>query len=155
MPAPALRHGLAAGWLVALLAAPGCATAEQAKAPVQLNLKAGLSAMQADDYGAAVIQLERAIVADPKNPDGYAALGQSHRQLGNSQKALKYSRIALEIEPSHLSALHLQGQAQLDVGELTAAEDTLERLGRRCDRICPEYERLSRAVADHRARQAD
>lgn len=152
---PAVRRGIAVGWLVALTMAPGCATAEQAKAPVQLNLKAGLNAMQADDYDAAVIQLERAIVADPKNPDSYTALGQSHRQLGNSQKALKYSRIALEIEPSHLSALQLQGQAQLDVGELEAAESTLERLGQRCDRVCAEYEQLSRAVTNYKARQTN
>ena len=155
MSMPGFRRGLATGLLVAVMTAPGCATAEQAKAPVQLNLKAGLNAMQADDYDAAVIQLERAIVADPKNPDGYTALGQSHRQLGDSEKALKYSRIALEIEPSHLSALQLQGRAQLDVGELEAAETTLERLGRRCDRICAEYELLSRAVGDFKARQTN
>lgn len=150
-----LRRGLAVGCLVAMTVAPGCATAEQAKAPVQMNLKAGLTAMQADDFDAAIAQLERAIVADPKNPDGYAALGQSHRELGNSQKALKYSRIALEIEPSHLSALQLHGLAQLDVGELAAAEDTLERLGRRCDRICNEYERLSQAVTEFKSRRSD
>ena len=135
------------------IAAPACALSAPDEKTSQANLKAGIQAIAAEDYRTAVTELERAIVADPKNPDGYFRLAQTHRRLGNYRQALKYARLTLEIEPNHRPALLEQGHAQLDVGELEDAGETLEQLGARCDFSCDEYRALQRAVDAFKSKQ--
>ena len=118
----------------------------QQSPPPRANLNAGIQALEAQDYAKAVQQLEIAIVADPKDPDGYYHLGQSHRGLGDYRSALKYIRLALQIEPNHFPALRERGETLLDAGKPDAARETLERLGAKCERVCPEYESLKQSV---------
>ena len=110
------------------------------------NYDAGVQAFEAHNYAEAVHQLEIAIVANPKNPDSFFRLGQSHRALGNYRRALKYIRLALEIEPNHLAALKERGIVLLEAGEPDEAKTALERLGEMCDKACPEYESLKKQV---------
>ena len=133
----------------ASLLAGSCATAPSAterRPPSTANLEAGVRALEARDYDKAVQQLEIAIVADPKNVDGYYRLGQSHRGLGDYRSALKYIRLALQIQPNHLAALFERGSTELAAGEREAAEETLEKLGQTCKRACAEYESLKTLV---------
>ncbi len=104
----------------AVLFASACATAPSAterRVPSTVNLEVGVQALRAKEYDKAVQQLEIAIVADPKNADGYYRLGQSHRGRGDFRRALKYIALALQIRPNHLAALHAQGATELDAGE--------------------------------------
>lgn len=141
---------LAFGFVLSLMALAGACAAssgrDQPHAAPRANLNAGIQALEAKDYQKAVQQLEIAIVADPKNPEGFYRLGQSHRALGNYRRALKYIRLALEIEPNHLPALKERGVVLLEAGEHDEAEVALEQLGDKCDHTCPEYQSLKQQV---------
>ncbi len=110
------------------------------------NLDAGIAALKVRDYDRAIKQLEIAIVANPKNPDGYYRLGQSHRARGDMRRAMKYIRLALQIEPNHLAALRERGETELATGEVEKARETLEQLGAKCKPSCPEYELLKKSL---------
>ena len=116
------------------------------------NIAAGHQAMQSQDVLAAQLQFERAIVANPKNPQGYLLLGQVHRRLGNVDKALKYFALALDLDPGLLTVLRLRGEVQLDAGRLAAAEQDLAKLGTKCQFACPEFQDLRKAVVEYKAR---
>jgi len=138
---------LAFGFVLAVVAMVGaCAASPDHRSTPRANLDAGIQALEAKEYEKAVQQLEIAIVADPKNPDGFYRLGQSHRALGNYRRALKYIRLALEIEPNHLAALKERGVVLLEAGEREEAKVTLQQLGDKCDRACPEYQSLKQQV---------
>ena len=125
------------------IAAPG----EDRSAHVaHANLDAGITAYEAQDYREAVKQLEIAIVADPKNPEGYFRLGQSHRALGNFRSALKYIRLTLAIEPNHFAALRERGVTLMEAGHTDDAKMALQKLGEKCERVCPEYESLKQEL---------
>lgn len=138
---------------VAIVLMPGCvgaASTSSRPAGPQPNLVAGEEALNAQRYTDAVRELERAIVADPKNAKGYLLLGQSHRHLGNHQTALKYFRITLELDPTSRRAMAGRGQAQLGADEVSEAEETLRKLGEACEYKCAEYMALERALIDHK-----
>lgn len=138
------------GFVLAAIALIGACAAspggDQPRVAPRANLDAGIRAFEARDYEKAVQQLEIAIVADPKNPEGFYRLGQSHRALGNYRRALKYIRLALEIEPNHWAALKERGIVLLEAGEPEEAKVALEQLGDRCEYACPEYESLKQRV---------
>lgn len=138
------------GFVVAGIALIGACAASAGKHPPQIaphaNLDAGIQALEAEDYEKAMQQLEIAIVADPKNPEAFYRLAQTHRALGNYRRALKYIRLALEIEPNHLGALKERGIVLLEAGQPEEAKVTLEQLGDKCDRSCPEYKSLKQQV---------
>jgi tetratricopeptide (TPR) repeat protein len=125
-----------------ILAAP----AAGAEARAELALNAGNRLIQQQDWRGAIARLESAIVFDPANPDVYERLGYAHQQLGNPEKALKYYRIALEIEPNHLAALSHHGLAMLSAGKVDAAKADLQRLSRRCSSGCAPHDELQRAL---------
>ena len=143
-------RNLACGLILALVVGAGsvvAATGKDAQPPVpHANLDAGIAAYEAKDYRGAIQQLEIAIVADPKNPEGYFRLSQSHRALGNYRRALKYVRLTLAIEPNHLAALRERGMTLLQAGQPEDARVALEQLGEKCDRACPEYESLKQEL---------
>jgi tetratricopeptide (TPR) repeat protein len=144
-----MRTSLLALVGAAVLLVGSCATAPSAteRRPLSTaNLKAGVAALEAKEFDEAVRQLEIAIVADPKSPDGYFRLGQSHRGRGDFHRALKYIRLALQIRPNHLAALYERGSTELAAGEREAAVETLEALGEKCGRQCEEYESLKKLV---------
>lgn len=114
----------------------------------QPNFAAGLKALEAQDYRTAIRQLERAIVAQPANADAYWRLAEAHRQSGDLRRAVKYARIARELEPAHRGALLEEGLAWLAAGDKAQAQAMLETLGAKCKQACPEYERLRQALSD-------
>jgi tetratricopeptide (TPR) repeat protein len=133
---------------VALLAAQAAFAATERRQP---NFAAGLKAIESQDYRTAIQQLERAIVAQPANADAYWRLAEAHRQSGDLRRAVKYARIALDLEPAHRGALLEEGLAWLAAGDRKQAEATLETLGGKCQQACPEFERLRQALGDKRS----
>ena len=143
-----MTRRLIMAWIVGSLVAVGAvAPAAQANAEKrQLNLAAGIRALEAEDFESAVRQLERAIVADPKSSLAYYHLGRSHRGLGDSVRALKYFRLALLIEPNNFPALHERGETLLAAGKADEAREVLSELEERCGGSCPETSSLRRAI---------
>jgi len=145
-------RGAACGALAAIfLLAAGAAGAATDRAG---NLEAGRKALERQEYVTAVAEFERAVVADPRNPDAYVLLGQAHRRLGMPGRALKYSRLALELRPNHPPALMLRGEAYLDQGQLAPAEEALARLRARCAGQCGPADELGRSIDRFKARNA-
>lgn len=136
-------------FVAALLCAAGAAVA--ATQPQQPNFTAGLKAIESQDFRTAIQQLERAIVAQPGNVDAYWRLAEAHRQSGDLRRAVKYARIALDLEPAHRGALLEEGLAWLAAGDQAQAKATLDTLGLKCKQSCPEYERLRQAVGEKKS----
>jgi Tfp pilus assembly protein PilF len=113
-------------------------------------MNAGVRAIQQQDWRGAVSRLESAIVFDPANADAFERLGYAHQQLGNPDKALKYFRIALEIEPNHVAALSRRGLVLLSSGNVEEAKADLQRLSRRCGAGCAPHDELQRALDSQR-----
>lgn len=131
--------------LPALLAAGAASAATERPQP---NFTAGLRAIESQDYRTAIQQLERAIVAQPANVDAYWRLAEAHRRSGDLRRAVKYARIALDLEPAHRGALLEEGLAWLAAGEPEQAQSTLDRLGLKCKQACPEFDRLREALSE-------
>ena len=129
----------------ALLAASVAFAATERRQP---NFTAGLRAIETQNYQTAIQQLERAIVAQPANVDAYWRLAEAHRRSGDLRRAVKYARIALDLEPAHRGALLEEGLAWLAAGNQEQARATLETLGLKCKQACQEFERLRQALSE-------
>lgn len=100
LPAPSLGGGLPGGATGALPASPGLPSAE-----VQ----------------ARIARIEAAVLADPKNHDAWAALGNEYFDSHQPQKAVTaYSR-ALALKPNDPNVLTDQGVMYRDLGQFDKA----------------------------------
>lgn len=117
-------------------------------------VKAGGEALAADEPYEALTLFEQAIIADPKNADAYVGLGRVHVELGKTQSGLNYFSTALEIEPTHLSALEAEAITFLSIDELGDAEDTLAKINRICgQRFCAEQNSVTAAISNFQAKK--
>ncbi len=115
---------------------------------------AGNEALAEDEAYDALTLFEQAIVANPKNADGYVGLGRVHVKLGKTQSGLNYFSIALDIEPTHLSALEAEAITFLSIGEIEDAEETLSRISRICGEDgCAERDSVASAISSFQARK--
>lgn len=138
-----MRRRLAPVLLALALALPAL---DAARAAEQANLEAGRALAARGKLDAAILQLERAIVADPRSAESFMLLGETHRRKGRLGDAMKYLDIALELDPAHLRALRAKGDVLLSRGEVAEAEEILQHLQRSCG-DCREYQRLRQKVA--------
>jgi tetratricopeptide (TPR) repeat protein len=92
--------------------------------------------------------LRRRLDADPSSI-AFAQLGEEYRRVGQHQASIDVCRAGLALHPGYLSARVTLGRALLEMGELDAAEDELDRvLG-----IAPANLTALRALAEvHRKR---
>lgn len=102
-------------------------------------------------YATAIALLEKAIAADPRNPDAYSLMGFSHRKLGEWGAALDYYNKALELDPKHLGANEYLGELYLEMDDLERAMERLGILKAACGTDCAEYQQLKNAVAAFKA----
>ena len=112
---------------------------------------AGKAAVEAGDFAAAVVHLNKAVAADARNADALNYLGYSHRQLGNFEESLNWYLKALAVNPDHRGALEYLGELYLEMNQPAEAEQQLERLSRLCFFGCEEYDDLKQAMSDYRA----
>jgi len=110
------------------------------------HLEDGKAALADRAYDIAVLQFERAITTDPRNARAFAWLGFAHQEAGNPDKALKYYRLALDIDPGDVKALLWNGQMDVEGKNLEAARDKLQRMARVCTRKCEEYRTLENSI---------
>src|SRR5262245_18226966 len=111
---------------------------------------AGKKALLAEDWDGAIAVLKSAALRDPRNADIQNYIGYAYRRLRQLGPAIGHYQQALAINPRHRSAHEHLGEANLVLGEPTAAEQHLAHLENICLIGCDEYDDLKRAIAAYR-----
>ena len=152
-----LRHGLAAGWVlaavVATLAVPPARAAISADGTAQAQgpLDAARTQVAARQWAEAIAELKRVNAtgsADWHNLMGYCLRNGSPPDLDGADV---HYREALRIAPAHRGALEYSGELALMKGDLPLAEQRLAALDKACTFGCEEYTDLKQAVQRYKA----
>jgi tetratricopeptide (TPR) repeat protein len=106
----------------------------------------GESLIAAGRYLEAEDSLEASLAVDPRNRSAFVDLARvaDHQRLYG--KAIRLASKALDLEPSDLNALEIQGQAMAELGALPRARDNLAKLQKLCVSGCPQVAELSAAI---------
>jgi tetratricopeptide (TPR) repeat protein len=152
----AARRAAAVGVLLALAGARNAfAVASAAEDDEALardaDYAAGLAAIGAGDFAAALPRLQSALRRFPDAANLHNELGYAHRKLRQLDKAFEHYKRALLIDPRHRGAHEYIGEAYLMVGDLPSAEKHLAALRSICLLPCEEVAELDKAIAKHRA----
>jgi Tfp pilus assembly protein PilF len=133
--------------VLCLLAAPVVAKpAVTATSSQQLAARAQSAAAQ-NKTSDALDLYEAAVAADPKNIAAYVGLGHTYEAIGMQGRALRYYRLALDINPNDVGALEAQATGMIAKGAPTKAQVPLDRLRKLCPKGCPALARVDAAFA--------
>jgi Tfp pilus assembly protein PilF len=88
---------------------------------------------------------EAALAADPKNMSAYLGLGRAYEGIGMQGRALRYYRLALEINPNDVAVLEAQALGMIAKGAPTKAQVPLDRIRKLCPKGCPSLARVDAA----------
>jgi tetratricopeptide (TPR) repeat protein len=114
--------------------------------PADPDYTAGVKAIEAGRYGAAIPFLERSIARDGTNPDSYNWLAYATRRNGDPAKSIPIYEKALSLDPRHRGAHEYIGEAYLALDNLPKAKEHLARLDKLCFFPCSAYRDLKKAV---------
>ncbi len=117
--------------------------------PEDPDYTAGVRAIQAGQYAAAVPLLERAVRREPANADAHNWLAYAVRRNGDPARSIPIYQKALSIDPKHRGAHEYIGEAYLALDNLPKAKEHLARLDKLCFFPCSEYKDLKKAVQDY------
>ena len=137
---------LLAGWILA--AGPVLAMGGD---DVGGKLKNAVAAIDKKDYRGAIEHLKEALEDAEKNADALNYMGYSYRKLGNYDRALKFYKAALQINPDHKGANEYIGEAYLELKQPAKAKIHLDRLAKLCGPSCEEYRDLKQAFDAYRS----
>lgn len=140
-----------------MLAIPFACLAADTQWTPQVNVQnadfvSGRNAVESGNWKAAVEAFSRAARTDPHNADVQNYLGYSYRQMDRMEEAFRHYNEALRLEPSHRGANEYIGWAYLRVKQLAKAEEHLARLERICGKDCEEVGKLSKGIAEYKAK---
>ena len=76
-------------------------------------------------------------------------LGFAKRKSGRVEEGLTYYRRALGINPDFVLAREYMGEALLQKGDVSAAREQLNEIGKRCGTSCPSYVKLAGLMSDN------
>jgi tetratricopeptide (TPR) repeat protein len=107
---------------------------------------AGVRAIKAGQYAAAIPLLEAAVRRDGANADAHNWLAYAVRKNGDPARSIPIYERALAIDPKHRGAHEYIGEAYLALDNLPKAKEHLARLDRLCFLPCSEYRDLKKAV---------
>ena len=145
--------GIALGWGVCGIAlqahAVGDDVAPASQKSADPDYRAGKTAIEAQDWNAAIAAFDRAAARDPNNADIQNYLGYSYRKAGNLDSAFRHYQTALKLSPDHRGAHEYIGEAYLMKGDLKMAKQHLAALDRICLFGCEEFRALKKAVAQY------
>jgi Tfp pilus assembly protein PilF len=116
-------------------------------------LRAGRKAIAASDWQTAIIHLQKAVLLEPNNPDGFNLLAFSYRKQASPDitKAFENYRIALKLDPKHRGAHEYIGEAYLMAKQPDEAQKHLALLATICgNKTCEEYGDLAQAIKNYR-----
>ena len=111
-------------------------------------------AIDSSDWKRAIAELQTAVKAEPRNADAHNLLAYSYRKSGTDlPKAFEHYNMALKLDPRHKGAHEYIGEAYLQDRQPAEAQKHLAELEKICgNRTCDEYQELSKAIADYKAR---
>ena len=154
---------LAASGLVAALVAAGAPPALAAGGgggdttpsaparPEDPDYTAGVKAIKAGKYAAAIPLLEGVVQREKDNADALNWLAYATRKNGDAAKSIPIYERALAVDPKHRGAHEYIGEAYLVLGNLPKAKEHLARLDKLCVFTCSEYRDLKKAVQAYEA----
>ena len=117
------------------------------------DLKAGMTAVKAEQWDKAIVRLNAYVARKPNDADAWNELAHAYRKSGDLDAAFKGYAKALKIDPEHRNAHEYLGEAYLQAGDLARAEAELRTLDALCFLPCEQYtdlkEEIGRYKADH------
>jgi tetratricopeptide (TPR) repeat protein len=131
----------------ALLATPVLAKTSVGVTPSQTLAARAQSALAQNKTTDALDLYESAVAADPKNAAAYVGLGRAYEAAGLQGKALRYYRLALDINPNDINALEAQVAGMMAKGAPSKAQVPLDRLRKLCPKGCAALTRADAAFA--------
>lgn len=123
------------------------------KADDQINPKSvalqrqGQALLAAGKVDAAEDVLETALAVDPRNRRAFVDLARVAEKQRLFGKAIRMTNKALQLEPSDLDAIAVQGEAMVELGAVARAQQNLQKLQTICVRGCPQVAQLSAAIS--------
>jgi tetratricopeptide (TPR) repeat protein len=112
---------------------------------------AGVAAIKAKDYPAAIKRMEAVVGRNGSDADAYNWLAYATRLNGDPAKSIPIYQKALTLNPKHRGAHEYIGEAYLALGDLPRAKEHLAKLNSLCFFPCSEYTDLKKAVQDYEA----
>lgn len=107
------------------------------------------NAARAGDSVGAVQMFHSAIIADPRDPAPYAALGDFYARAKEPDLARKYWTLALSVEPGYAPALRGLALLDIELGDRANALVTRDILRRACGENCPETAQVEKALSEN------
>jgi tetratricopeptide (TPR) repeat protein len=130
--------------------APSFTPPPERQIDVKAEYRAGLEAIDAKDFKAAIKHLKLVSSAAPKSADVQNYLGYSYRKSGDSKAALKYYMKALKIMPTHAGANEYLGELYLEMKDVPKAEERMAVLTS-CCKETPQAKQLLDAMTEYKA----
>jgi Tfp pilus assembly protein PilF len=112
-------------------------------------------ALDGKQHSSAMRELQVALREDPRNADVHNLLGYTYRTQAqpNLAKSIEHYQAGLRIDPKHRGLHEYIGQAYLMDRKPAEAEKHLSELEKLCgNRTCEEYQELSKALVDYKAK---
>jgi tetratricopeptide (TPR) repeat protein len=101
------------------------------------------------DSRGAIGMYERALVADPASAVALRKLGIAYKSAKLYTDAMKYCRMSLALEPDNVEGLACQGVGAANREEFELAVENLHKIKDLCQKSCPEYKELRRALKEN------
>jgi predicted Zn-dependent protease len=97
-------------------------------------------------WAEAIAVLTTLTSSEPGNADAWNLLGYATRKNGSPKAAIPLYAKALALNPRHRGALEYQGEAYVELRNLTKARANLAALKRICGTTCEEYQDLAAMI---------
>lgn len=110
------------------------------------DLTAVRAKIKANDYQAAIADLNALIDKGVQHADAYNLLGFSLRKSGDTKNALSFYKKALEFDPNHKGALEYSGELYVQLGDVGKARENAAKLTALCPQGCEELADLQQAI---------
>lgn len=120
--------------------AMGAVTAGEAK---DGTTEAGSKLAKDGKFREAIAVLTGVVEKTPTDVEAHNMLGYSYRNLKDYPMAATHYRAALSLDPRHKGALNYYGELFLSTGDLTSAQEMLDRLAQVCPSGCVERDELA------------
>ena len=128
------------------MAVAAAASGEMSSKAVDPDYTAGVKAIDAGQFAAAIPLLQKATARDGTNADAYNWLAYAMRRNGDPTGSIPVYQKALALDPKHRGAHEYIGEAYLTLDNLPKAKEHLARLDKLCFFSCSQYRDLKKAV---------
>ena len=99
-----------------------------------------------ENYSEAIALFEQSVAADPADARAFSFLGRAHERNGDEEKAHKYYRIALRIDPTEQQTLVWSALMDVRDEDIDQAREKRERLKVLCG-DCEGLKQVDTAIA--------